>query len=536
MGWASGMQAGLQLGKAFKEGQERRAMEKIQGATANEFQDYGTAGTQQIQGLQASGAYDVQAIPGAEGQAPTLRYMPRQGLDLQGDMPAPAGAYIDVAPQRMTEYLGQRYEGGLAPERMETIRTRAMANAMTDPARRQQALLAVTGEERAQDAELRAKAAELRTQVTADQQASKFATDSTVAGLNINRLTREEAASQDEVARQKANAEWWISQTTDPETGKRRAPRPEDWLAASQRDAASYLEKGDYTKGGQAFDAFMNRAESLILKDEKERTRDAQKAFDAFNTSRSDESLKLGLELYNKHLPNGSKATSAKLDSKGMIVMSHTDLSGNKLPDTKVTPEQYMQGLASFGDSKAAINFVRESFRDSLAVKESNQRSRGLDLQERNVVVNEDTAQSNKISNVQRDAREAKKANQPTPQTVKQYKDATTGKSVLVDVSRLEVGTDGVLKTPEGLVPVNARTEPTDAAVVRQATEIMNDRRNFKMVNGKPVPPTMAEATAMAKANLRKQSAADGSGDDTDRIIRLMEAARAGNAVDSGLD
>ena len=137
-------------------------------------------------------------------------------------------------------------------------------------------------------------------------------------------------------------------------------------------------------------------------------------------------------------------------------------------------------------------------------------------------MVNEDTAQSNKISNMQRDAREAKKATQPTPQTVKQYKDAKTGESVLVDVSRLEVGKDGVLKTPKGLVPVNARTEPTDAAVVRQATEIMNDRRNYKMVDGKSVPPTMAEATAMAKANLRKQSA-DGSGDDTDRIIRLMK-------------
>jgi len=157
MGWASGLQAGLQLGRAFKEGQERRAMEKIQGATANEIQDYSTAGTQQIQGLQASGAYDVEAVPAAPGQAPTLRYTPKQGLDLQGDMPAPAGASIDVAPQRLTEFLGQRYEGGLTPERMETIRTRAMANAMTDPMRRQQALQNVTAEERAQAAEKRSQ-------------------------------------------------------------------------------------------------------------------------------------------------------------------------------------------------------------------------------------------------------------------------------------------------------------------------------------------------------------------------------------------
>ena len=153
MGWASGLQAGIQLGNAFNQGQERRRMEEIQGTTASELQDYSPSQLQQIQGLQRTDAYDVQAIPGENGAPPTLRYVPKQGLDLQGDMPS---APIDVAPQRMTSFLGQRYEGALSPERMESIRTRAMANAITDPLRRQQALLAVTGEERAQAAESRA--------------------------------------------------------------------------------------------------------------------------------------------------------------------------------------------------------------------------------------------------------------------------------------------------------------------------------------------------------------------------------------------
>ena len=225
---------------------------------------------------------------------------------------------------------------------------------------------------------LEARAQELQRGLTADKNAQAaearaaglYGVNMTNAGLEINAKLRTEADVNAERDRQQANANWWIQQTTDPETGKRRAPRPEDWLAASQRDAASYLEKGDYTKGGQAFDAFMQRAENLIIKDEKERTRAAQAAFDAFSTNRSDEALKAGLEVYNKYLPNGSRATSAKLDSKGMIVMTHTDLSGNKLPDTKITQEQYMQGLASFGDSKAAMKFVRESFRDSLDARQ----------------------------------------------------------------------------------------------------------------------------------------------------------------------
>jgi len=385
------------------------------------------------------------------------------------------------------------------------------------------------------EAENRAAAAERRAQETANQQTQRFATESTESGLRINRLTREDAAAAEEAARQKENAAWWINQTTDPETGKRRAPKPEDWLAASQRDAASYYDKGDYAKGGQAFDAFMTRAEAMILKDEKERKRAAETAFSAFNTNKSDESLKLGLELYNKYLPNGSKATSAKLDKDGMILMTHTDLSGNKLPDTKISQAEYLQGLASFGDSKEALKFVQQTFQNNLAVKESNQRSRGLDLQERNVVVNEDTAQSNKILGIKRDAREEKKLNQPSSQTVKQFKDKDTGETVLVDVTKLEVDKNGVIKTPKGLVAVNAKTEPTDAAVVKLAQAIMEDRKNYKMVGGKLVPPTMAEATAMAKANLRKQST-DGTEDDSDRIIRLMEAARARNAVDSEAD
>jgi hypothetical protein len=524
MGWASGLQAGLQLGRAFKEGQERRAMEKIQGATANEIQDYGTSGTQQIQGLQGSGAYDVQAIPGAEGTAPTLRYTPKQGLDLQGDMPAPAGAYIDVAPQRMTEYLGQRYEGGLTPERMETIRTRAMANAMTDPARRQQALLAVTGEERAQDAELRAKATELRT-------AQGFETQQTAANLTIDEQRSRKKLREDEETRQKANADWWVKQTTDPATGERRAPKPEDFLAASQRDAASYYQTGNYEKGGQAYDAFMSRAEAQILKEEKDRKRESQVAFDAVLKG----DYKVGMNFYNKYLPNGSIATGVEPGKDGTLKVSHTDLSGNKLPTTTITRQQLLEGIASYGDSDKAMKYIQQSFSNNLAIKESNQRSRGLDLQERNVVVNEDTAQSNKIEQIKRGQREEQRLNQPSPQTLKQYKDRE-GNAVLVDVTKLPVDKNGVVQTPKGLVPVTAQTEPSYKDVASAAAKIMEDpKQNKKMVDGKKVPITFEEAAAKARVGLAKQNAASGE-DPADRIIRLMKAAQAGNAVDSEID
>jgi hypothetical protein len=194
MGWAAGLQAGIQLGNAFKQGQERRRMEEIQQATTNEFQDYSPSQTQQIQGLQKTDAYDVEAIPGVGGAAPTLRYTPKQGLDLQGDMP---GAPIDVAPQRMTEFLGRRYEGELAPERMDSIRTRAMANAVSDPRLRQQMLMESTRADReAEEAPLRLRGLKQTTelggvQLTAAQRAEQIAAanaqaDATLAEMRAN--------------------------------------------------------------------------------------------------------------------------------------------------------------------------------------------------------------------------------------------------------------------------------------------------------------------------------------------------------------
>ena len=154
MGWASGLQAGLQLGRAFREGQERRAMEDIQAATPTEIpQGYTQQMGEQLQGIatakdaegnlayqltpQAGGGYGL-ATRNAEGG-----YTPVEGPGIQ--------------PQRVTEFLGQRYEGGLTPERVDALRTRAMANAVTDPRTRQQMLMAASAEERAVAGEARAQ-------------------------------------------------------------------------------------------------------------------------------------------------------------------------------------------------------------------------------------------------------------------------------------------------------------------------------------------------------------------------------------------
>ena len=536
MGWASGLQAGIQLGRAVKEGQERRAMEKIQGATANEFQDYGTAGTQQIQGLQTSGAYDVQAIPGAEGQTPTLRYTPKQGLDLQGDMPAPAGAYIDVAPQRMTEYLGQRYEGGLAPERMETIRTRAMANAITDPARRQQALLAVTGEERAQKAAEYAAAGEKRTQ-------AGFETQQTAANLTIEEQRRLKKQRDEDEARQKQLSKDWTDRLSvkdaDGNVTGMRPPTSEDMMWAAQSNAKNLAAAGKTTEALASFKDYMTTAKGQIELQGAERTEAIRTAAAKVNNN----DFSGAKDFYDKFVPDGAKVKEFKPNADGSITVKRVDLNGSPLPDTKTTKDEILKGLVAFNDPAKLIDYAQQSFMNNIQTEQLGISRSQLGISQENLKVSqanqllaEDTAASNKMTQMRQLSIAEQRAKQALPQGLKTFKDKE-GNAVLVDTTRLEVGKDGVLKTPKGLVPVTTQTEPSYGDVRNLAADILKDpQQNKKMVDGKKVPITPAEAAAKARAALIKQNANMGDEDPTDRLIRLMRNAQAGNVVDSEVD
>lgn len=133
-GLSGGFQSGLQLGQAMRDKRQREELAQVF-AKPESYQDYTPEQQRQIQGLQASGAYDVEAVPGAEGQAPTLRYVPKQGLDLQGDMP---GGPIEVAPQQVQRYGGQTVAGQFDPMVLQGLRAREAARvvgAYGDPVR-----------------------------------------------------------------------------------------------------------------------------------------------------------------------------------------------------------------------------------------------------------------------------------------------------------------------------------------------------------------------------------------------------------------
>lgn len=128
-GLSGGLQTGFQIGQAMRERNQREELAQAY-AKPEEFTDYTPDQQNQIRGLQGSGGYDVSAMPGAEGQAPTLRYTPKQGLDLQGDTAAAPGSYIDVAPQQVQRYGGQTMAGRFDPTQLRGLQMQEAARVL----------------------------------------------------------------------------------------------------------------------------------------------------------------------------------------------------------------------------------------------------------------------------------------------------------------------------------------------------------------------------------------------------------------------
>jgi hypothetical protein len=167
-------------------------------AKPEEFMDYTPEQQKQIQGLQTAGGYDVEAVPGAEGQAPTLRYTAKPQGVYYDDMGQPE-APIEIAPQRVQRFGGQTVVGQFDPTQLRGLQTQAAAGVYRryGDIERADALEARAYEQqRALAQEERAKAAEGRAVTAEGRAAQEFGARQTETGLRINRLTREEGELQ----------------------------------------------------------------------------------------------------------------------------------------------------------------------------------------------------------------------------------------------------------------------------------------------------------------------------------------------------
>lgn len=177
MGMAAGFQSGIALGKAFKEGQERRRIEGIRTAAPETSQGYTAEQGQQLEAMASAinpetgrPYYNVQAGQGGNYTITpdfTEAQIPRTGMgtDVVG-IDRTQLQPVAFNQQRVTDFLGRRVEGELTPDRVEAMRSRAMAEGLSDPRQRLAAIAEATRLEReAEEAPLRRQA--LETQVEA---------------------------------------------------------------------------------------------------------------------------------------------------------------------------------------------------------------------------------------------------------------------------------------------------------------------------------------------------------------------------------
>lgn len=177
MGMAAGFQSGIALGKAFKEGQERRRIEGIRTAAPETSQGYTAEQGQQLEAMASAinpetgrPYYNVQAGQGGNYTITpdfTEAQIPRTGMgtDVVG-IDRTQLQPVAFNQQRVTDFLGRRFEGELTPDRIEAMRSRAMAEGLSDPRQRLAAIAEATRLEReAEEAPLRRQA--LETQVEA---------------------------------------------------------------------------------------------------------------------------------------------------------------------------------------------------------------------------------------------------------------------------------------------------------------------------------------------------------------------------------
>lgn len=179
MGWASGFKAGSDVAQraidVYQKAQQEQELSDIKNARPEARDGYTAEQGQQLDNIARAvnpetgqPYYKVEAIPGS------AEYRVTPNFDVGGQ----PGAASTMAPGRVTDYLGRRYEGELSPEQQERAQYRAMADvvAKQDPT----------------------AGARLRMAITQDERAGKeFEQNSTLRGLQINEAQRKESLQKE---------------------------------------------------------------------------------------------------------------------------------------------------------------------------------------------------------------------------------------------------------------------------------------------------------------------------------------------------
>lgn len=355
-GLTGGFQTGLQLGQQLR---QRRMEDDLAQAYAKpeEFTDYTPEQQKQIQGLQAAGGYDVQAVPGAEGAAPTLRYSARQGANYYDDMGQPE-APIEVAPQRVQRYGGQTVAGQFNPTELRGLQMQEAARVLGSYGDvKGAAALQAQAEEQAYQARIRPMQEEQMRQ-------QGILTQGQIEDRQRvrTRETKIDAVDADV-------AQWMGKRLTGPD-GEPRQPSMDDNIAQLQYRATALQKAGLAKEATDSLKDYQSFAVNQITLDEK--ARNSQLGAVALAISAGD--LEPARAFYDRYVLDGAKVTDMKTDPKtGAITISRVRDDGAEMPDKvlKGGANELLAALDSFRDPRSLYNFSQNEFKNNLDLRKT---------------------------------------------------------------------------------------------------------------------------------------------------------------------
>lgn len=330
MGWAEGLQSGLQLGRSLREGQLREALSEE--AKKYKVSEYNPEQANLDAAIDAAIQRKTGLSAGGEGAAPA----PEQ-VDTSASLQSAARATRNATPQY--SFGDQTYSDRQAAELAASqARTLGLSNVYRE----------YGDVEKANDLETRAQQQEL-------------------ASYGLRKARREEDTETKILDIDKKSGDFLTKRLTGAD-GSMRAATADDMVAQIQHRATLLQQNGLGREAVNAMKDWQGIAVNAIQLNTAQRDNDLKTALGALATSGD---LGPVRNFYDKHVLDGAKVTDFKQNKDGSITVSRVRDDGVKLPDTKIANIQALSAtLNTFRDPMALYNYSQDQFKNNLHARQ----------------------------------------------------------------------------------------------------------------------------------------------------------------------
>jgi len=366
MSFAQNFAAGQQMAQtalqAFQQARMKRDLGRVADAQPQTFEGYTAQDGDQLRAM--AEARDADGNPFY-----TIEDNQRGGLQVRnnfsfagptGEQVAP-GSVVGLAPRPVTEFLGQRVEGALSPERLEGMRYRAKADVVGrhDP---------VLGMQMRRDASRDERDAQRfeREGVVARQHDWRFEREGVVARQHDWRFGNKQTAAQEAAARKKvldgvhqATAAHFAQLRTNPD-GTLRDATPQDALNALNFTVSQFVANGELTLAMGAINDKLLLAERVAKSEAAERTEAVNPAIVAAAAG----NFGPAVEIFNRFVPVGPRMRGMTAMPDGRIQVDRVDASGRPVaPEFFANRAALAATMGGFADTDTLVGFMADQLK-----------------------------------------------------------------------------------------------------------------------------------------------------------------------------